>query len=500
MLTITIVLLTVFFVYQVLFSYISKRNISKGRSYVFLGITSIDFLISGIYLVGIYFKFNYILLSFLNLLITVNFLLFFIFYTNMIQTKFKINQYIFIFVTLGISGFLSLFNGYVSNETYIILMMMMLISYFITFKFRELFSSEYFKVLTILFFINEVIRYSLIHLVTFGVFEDVLVIFVIALIFILKTFSLNMLTQIHEVKFIDKNLAQVLDYISPSRLLSITYTENPDAIVLTNKKEKILFANPQSYKNTGYNEEEVIGMTPRVFSSGLTNRATYDQMKEKLTNKETWVGEFVNKKKDNTIFTEQAKIISLLDIDQEPMFFLAIKNDISKEKSYLTKLENLSNIDQLTNLKRRHHFVELTQTCLEVNPESNHYFALIDFDGFKKLNDTYGHIFGDESLKFFARTISIIFDDYGYTCRFGGDEFGIYLTKISKEMTKSLFEKLFFILENTSLMEDKEIYLKISVGLTKLVKPYFFEESYKLADEFLYEAKKINGNSITSNF
>ena len=182
------------------------------------------------------------------------------------------------------------------------------------------------------------------------------------------------------------------------------------------------------------------------------------------------------------------------------MFFLAIKNDISKEKSYLTKLENLSNIDQLTNLKRRHHFVELTQTCLEVNPECNHYFALIDFDGFKKLNDTYGHIFGDESLKFFARTISIIFDDYGYTCRFGGDEFGIYLTEISKEMTKSLFEKLFFILENTSLMEDKEIYLKISVGLTKLVKPYFFEESYKLADEFLYETKKNNGNSITSNF
>jgi len=124
-----------------------------------------------------------------------------------------------------------------------------------------------------------------------------------------------------------------------SELSAFKYAvENSDnSIVLTDPDKRIMYVNDIFEKNTGYLKDELLGEKPKVLRSGLTAKETYDELDQKLEAGKKWEGEFINRRKDGTLFYEKASIVPIL-LEGKVVNYLAIKLDVTK---YIQQNEKL---------------------------------------------------------------------------------------------------------------------------------------------------------------
>ena len=116
-----------------------------------------------------------------------------------------------------------------------------------------------------------------------------------------------------------------------SELLAFKYAiENSDnSVVITDVDRNILYVNDIFEKNTGFLKNEVKGQNPKILNSGETPLETYEELDRKLASGEKWEGEFINKKKDGSLFYEKASIVPIT-INNKVINYLAIKLDVTK--------------------------------------------------------------------------------------------------------------------------------------------------------------------------
>ncbi len=124
------------------------------------------------------------------------------------------------------------------------------------------------------------------------------------------------------------------------RKLSLAIEQTPHGIVITNTRAEIEYVNEAFVRNTGYGRDEVIGVNPRIMASNQTARDTYTAMWSTLKRGETWRGEFINRRKDGSIFTEFAIISPVRQADGQITHYLAIKEDVSEKKRTQSELDN----------------------------------------------------------------------------------------------------------------------------------------------------------------
>lgn len=323
----------------------------------------------------------------------------------------------------------------------------------------------------------------------------------ISLSFILKTFVVYFVVDINNYLSINSDIRDLFDRQSPEKMMDLILNENPNVIVLTDLEYKIIYANPRLYEVTGHKKEDVIGKNPKIFSSGKTKRETYEQMYQALKKDHKWEGEFINQKKSGEDFFEQTKIVKLFDVNNKPIFYLGIKTDITKEKEYLERVTYLSTYDGLTKLYRREYFVNYVNDNIEKNLDCEQYMLLLDIDEFKKINDVYSHLIGDETLKYFAKILNDIFGDKGIVSRFGGDEFTVYLYKTNSNEVSLLIEELHQTLKNKVINNsDAKFVITSSLGAYKLGQEKTFEEVYEQSDKLLYKAKRQGKSVAVKNF
>ncbi|WP_052177808.1 EAL domain-containing protein [Methylotenera sp. G11] len=116
------------------------------------------------------------------------------------------------------------------------------------------------------------------------------------------------------------------------RMLSTAIEQSPTSVVITNLDASIEYVNPCFTEATGYSLAEALGKNPRVLQSGLTDPSVYADMWTTLTNGRTWVGEFINKRKNGEIYFEEAHISPVTDIDGAVSHYVAVKVDITARK------------------------------------------------------------------------------------------------------------------------------------------------------------------------
>ncbi len=133
---------------------------------------------------------------------------------------------------------------------------------------------------------------------------------------------------LRQQKVIEGRNVELFNQISQFKLA----IENSAFLIKTNTSGKILDINEDYLKHTGYNSGEVIGNTPRLFSSGEHDRSFYVSMWKKLLSGNVWHGEFKNKKKDGTYYWLHAVITPIKDSNGELSEFLSISFDITKTK------------------------------------------------------------------------------------------------------------------------------------------------------------------------
>ncbi|MBF4693475.1 ligand-binding sensor domain-containing protein [Fusibacter ferrireducens] len=181
---------------------------------------------------------------------------------------------------------------------------------------------------------------------------------------------------------------------------------------------------------------------------------------------------------------------------------LARLNDKLEEAN--SELEKVSIKDALTGIYNRRYFNMVLKDYLELAKRSNNYISLlmIDVDDFKKINDEYGHIFGDYFLMAFAKQIQeIIPRSTDFCARFGGDEFAVVLNDTDQEGAKIVADKLFESVHRINVeFQGKTVVVKplVCIGVYSL-KPeeYVSMDAFiSSADEALYEAKRTGKNKI----
>ncbi|MEI8288857.1 MAG: PAS domain S-box protein [Verrucomicrobiota bacterium] len=113
--------------------------------------------------------------------------------------------------------------------------------------------------------------------------------------------------------------------------LATAVEQSAETIVITDTDGKILYANPAFERSTGYTRVEVIGQNPRLFKGGKQDGAFYRKMWDNLTRGEVWAGHFVNKRKDGTLYEEEATISPIRDASGKIINYVAVKRDVTHE-------------------------------------------------------------------------------------------------------------------------------------------------------------------------
>ncbi len=122
------------------------------------------------------------------------------------------------------------------------------------------------------------------------------------------------------------------------RKLSQAVEQSPSAIVITDLDANIEYVNEGFVKVTGYSRAELIGQNPRLLHSGKTPVETYIEMWACLKRGEIWKGEFINRRKDGSEYTESALMSPVSQADGRVTHYLAIKEDITEFKQALKAL------------------------------------------------------------------------------------------------------------------------------------------------------------------
>ncbi|MBI5295768.1 MAG: PAS domain S-box protein [Chloroflexi bacterium] len=123
-----------------------------------------------------------------------------------------------------------------------------------------------------------------------------------------------------------------------------------EAIVITNALGVIQYVNPAFEKITGWTKDESIGKNPNIVKSGLHKSDFYDEMWARLRNGLVWSGRFINRRRDGTIFHEDATISPVRDEDGRIVQFVAMKRDVTRLvqiEEQLRQAQKLESVGQL---------------------------------------------------------------------------------------------------------------------------------------------------------
>ncbi len=123
------------------------------------------------------------------------------------------------------------------------------------------------------------------------------------------------------------------------RKLSMAVEQSPGSIVITDLNDNIEYANEAFSRITGRSREEVMGRNVRILRSELTPQTTYDAMWQTISSGQIWKGEFINRRKDGSVYNELACVAPIRQPDGQITHYLTIKEDITEFKHIQSELE-----------------------------------------------------------------------------------------------------------------------------------------------------------------
>ena len=201
--------------------------------------------------------------------------------------------------------------------------------------------------------------------------------------------------------------------------------------------------------------------------------------------------------KDRTGDTKWYKMIShvVYDSNEKPQHLIGKLINVQKEIAEIQQMENKAHTDPLTGIYNREGFqCGLDAVYKNLEKKLPITIAVMDFDGFKGVNDTLGHAGGDEALKLLADTLSEIFDKNAIVSRYGGDEFMLCIYDTDEETVKELFEKLVKTMDREFSYQTLTHKISISVGAVMAKEAVSFGVLYEEADKVLYYTKNHGKN------
>lgn len=280
--------------------------------------------------------------------------------------------------------------------------------------------------------------------------------------------------------------------------LSLAVAQSPVSVIITDTEGRIEYVNDAFERITGFSRSEALGQNPRIFRSGKTPNATYEELWQTITSGQSWEGELMNQRKDKGLYWVQAGISPVTNDDGEVTHFLAIEEDISLRKAQEHQIKFQANYDSLTELPNR--FLAMDRMSQAINTSIRNdqtvVVMFIDLDNFKQINDSLGHDTGDHLITLAASRIRETVRQTDTVARYGGDEFLVILSDLeSPDDASRVAEKILSMLANPYHIGDRELSLTASIGMSLF--PDDGQDPYELlrhADSAMFGAKDEGGN------
>jgi diguanylate cyclase (GGDEF)-like protein/PAS domain S-box-containing protein len=288
--------------------------------------------------------------------------------------------------------------------------------------------------------------------------------------------------------------------------LAATTFESQQGIMITDKNFKILQVNKAFTEITGYAQEEVLGKNPRILSSGLHDKVYFQDFWKQLTTNGRFEGEVLNRRKNGEIYPEWQTITAVKNDTGEVSHYVSVFSDITEKKDAEGKIHAMAFYDPLTKLPNRRLLLDRFDQELSTAKRHKQFGAVIflDLDHFKLLNDSQGHLIGDELLIQVANRLISVLREEDTPARLGGDEFVVLLHANSESLSTVadqawvVADKIKVKLNEPFMLNQYQHQLSTSIGIT------LFPDNDKnpamilqQADTAMYRSKASGRNAIS---
>lgn len=169
-----------------------------------------------------------------------------------------------------------------------------------------------------------------------------------------------------------------------------------------------------------------------------------------------------------------------------------------QEALQLVKLD--ASTDALTGLANRRALNELLEQQIQAAKKGGAPFSvlMVDIDYFKKINDTYGHNIGDDTLRAFAFRVRNYLHQTDICARYGGEEFVVVLLGTTFEKALEIAERLRSGIAETNLLSEPRIKITVSIGVAAYIDGQTIDDLIKTVDKAVYLAKRGGRNQVRS--
>ncbi len=287
--------------------------------------------------------------------------------------------------------------------------------------------------------------------------------------------------------------------------VAATAFETQEGMMVTNARREILRVNQAFTEISGFEDYEVIGRQPTMFSSGWHDNAFYKEMNEVLSDKGAWAGEIWNRRKNGDVYPQWLRITAVTDNTGAVSHYVATVTDITQRKAAEDQIRQLAFYDPLTGLPNRRMLLDRLRHALASSARSGVCGALlfIDLDHFKTLNDTLGHDKGDLLLQQVAQRLIDTVREEDTVARLGGDEYVVMLEgldsarDVAATQATMVGEKIITTLNRPYNLAGHEFHSTPSIGLTLYAgHEVGVDELLKQADLAMYQAKNAGRNGM----
>ncbi|MBO1519660.1 putative bifunctional diguanylate cyclase/phosphodiesterase [Oceanisphaera pacifica] len=255
--------------------------------------------------------------------------------------------------------------------------------------------------------------------------------------------------------------------------ISATAFEVRQVMIVADKDRRILRVNRTFTTVTGYEAEEVVGKSTSIFHSGRHDAAFYEQMQQQLAAAGRWQGEIWNRRKSGDVYPAWLSMSAVRNAQGKITHYVSSMEDISERKAAEARIHHLASFDELTGLPNRSLLFDRVQQAINFTENNKRYACLlfIDLDGFKSINDLYGHETGDQVLLEVARRLSRVLYSNDTLARLGADEFVIMTENLSVSHEPALMRAEQYAMRVNQLLSqpyqvaDNKLYSSASIGV-----------------------------------
>jgi diguanylate cyclase (GGDEF)-like protein/PAS domain S-box-containing protein len=280
--------------------------------------------------------------------------------------------------------------------------------------------------------------------------------------------------------------------------LSSALEQARDAVVITEANPidppgpRIVWANKAFSRMTGYDVEEVLGETPRIFQGPETDRSVLNKVRIALENERAVYAETVNYQKDGSPYVVAWHIAPVYAKDDTLTHWVSVQRDVTDEQRREERLKHEATHDTLTGLPNRYAIQkEIRRALDEPTDDRAGVLLYVDLDEFKPVNDELGHKVGDQILIQTGEVLRQVMRRQDTIGRIGGDEFVVCLPGIeSPSEAHQIAERLHDALSQPFSVGPHEITVTASIGGTLHLSAYdTVEDALHAADVAMYQAK-----------